>query len=79
MENERIQFEEDMLGIYIFDYTEFVFFTYFRLFYLFSGEQDMNYAEEIHQTNVLSLLDQDFIDVIIHCQISYICFILIWF
>ncbi|XP_052145506.1 uncharacterized protein LOC127764638 isoform X5 [Oryza glaberrima] len=26
------------------------------------GEQDMNYAEEIHQTNVLSLLDQDFID-----------------
>uniref|UniRef100_A0A0D3EWK8 Uncharacterized protein n=1 Tax=Oryza barthii TaxID=65489 RepID=A0A0D3EWK8_9ORYZ len=39
MENERIQFEEDMLG-----------------------EQDMNYAEEIHQTNVLSLLDQDFID-----------------
>uniref|UniRef100_A0A0E0E9C3 Uncharacterized protein n=1 Tax=Oryza meridionalis TaxID=40149 RepID=A0A0E0E9C3_9ORYZ len=43
------------------------------------GEQDMNYAEELHQTNVLSLLDQDFIDVIIHCQISYICFILIWF
>ncbi|XP_052145504.1 uncharacterized protein LOC127764638 isoform X3 [Oryza glaberrima] len=27
-----------------------------------TGEQDMNYAEEIHQTNVLSLLDQDFID-----------------
>lgn len=69
MEIERIELDK---GIDIFEFVHCAFVLTSLLLIMqmnfsnFSGEQNINFSGAVHENNILSLLDQDYIEVIIH-------------